>query len=492
MFRVVFADNGEQAASETFASAIEAIAFRATLASTRATRIARVISDDWRMREAGRLRNGIYTPLPRSITESAWWQGSKPAREHFAHMASDGERIAYTQSPEKGMDDKQNVLSITKYLAKYFGDVLKPHEIAKIADVALGNNLRLVIKNDRESFRFAYIGQEVANESSSFRSCMRLSFSELPCHPAEAYAAGDLAIAYIPDPRDSDKILARAIVWPARKEFVKIYGVDERARNNLENLLDADGYTRADDFEGASLRAITFDSETKIIIPYLDGDAQHAEYDGSRTMEIVRSGNVDGTTTSGYTRIASRFTCDNCQDDADEDDIQDVQGETWCQYCVDNHAFYCNRSDEYYPDSESSEEVIVSSRGRVETWHADAVAEYAFYCDRTEAYFCQNNFTGIEVNTTNGAETWCEEKAEGYFECERSGNYYSSDDFAEIEVIQSSGNSETWCEEESQGEYYTCVATGKAYAGNVELPESVAVVFTCRIDDARQIEIALS
>jgi len=491
MFRIVFADNGEQAASETFASATEALAFRATLAGPRATRIARVISDDWRTREMNRLRNGIYTPLPRSITDSAWWVGSVPARDHFAHMASDEERVAYTQSPEKGTDDKQTIIPVTKYLAKYFGDVLQPHEIAKIADVALGNNLRLVIKDDRESFRFAYYGQRVYNESSSAVSCMAKHFEDLPCHPAEAYAAGDLAIAYVPDPRDSDKILARAIVWPDRKQFVKLYGVDERARNNLENLLDAEDYTRADDFEGANLRAITFDSDTKIIVPYLDGDAQHAEYDGSRTMRIVQSGNVDGTTTSGYTRIASRYTCDNCQDDVDEDDIQNVQGEVWCQYCVDTHAFFCNRSDEYYPDSESSEDVIVSSRGRAETWHTDAVADHAFYCDRTEAYYCRNNFTDMEVSTANGVETWCEEKAEGYFECERSGLHYSTADYTAIDVIQANGDTEIWCDEESHGEYYICVATGKAYAANVVLPDGVVVVFTGRVEDARQCEIAL-
>ena len=174
MFRVIFADTGEAALSLTFASASEASAIRACLATPRPLRIARIVNDSWRIRETHRLYRGEYKPLPAIIANAEWFVNSDADKNHFAHRAnSDSAKIAFTESPEKGMDDKQTVIPINRYLARYFGDKLRSEEIAKISALYTAQDYNLTIGNDAQAFRFAYSDQEVKSESSLHPSCMR-------------------------------------------------------------------------------------------------------------------------------------------------------------------------------------------------------------------------------------------------------------------------------------------------------------------------------
>ena len=131
MFRVIFADTGEPALSIYFDTATQASAIRACLATARPLRIARIVNDSWRIREALRFDNGTYKPLPAIVMQAKWFIGSEADRNHFAHRAnSDSSKVAFTESPEKGMGDKQTVIPINRYLARYFGDELRSEEIA--------------------------------------------------------------------------------------------------------------------------------------------------------------------------------------------------------------------------------------------------------------------------------------------------------------------------------------------------------------------------
>lgn len=491
MFRVIFADTGEPALSIAFASASEASAIRACLATVRPLRIARVVNDSWRVREANRFDSGEYRPLPAIISNADWFVNSEADKNHFAHRAnSDPAKVAFTESAEKGMDDRQTVIPINRYLARYFGDKLRSEEIAKLSALYTSPEYALTIGNDAESFRFAYSRQDVKSESSFYSSCMRYAASDFgtPCHPAEAYAAGDLAIAYITSPDDSEKVLARAVIWPEKMQFVRVYGVDETIRVALVDILESRGYERADDWRGARIRAIEFDN--KLVVPYIDGDITSLEYDDDDdVMTVSRHGNVDGSSTRGWAHSTSgRVTCEHCGDRVCEDDTRHVGNELWCDSCVSDSAIYCEYNEEYFPDSDSFS--TVQSRHGEQLWHDTAVNRHSFYCDRTEERYDNSYFTSIEVNTRHGVRDWCEEETgDDFFTCEKTGEAFSREDFEPITVETSEGP-QVWESKQAMG----IVVYGK-YDGTAYLPGCVPEGLETtslplgKVDDARQMEL---
>ena len=492
MFRVIFADTGAPALSITFASATDASAIRACLATPRPLRIARVVDDSWRIREALRFDNGTYKPLPAIIMQAEWFVNSDADKNHFAHRAnSDSNKIAFTESPEKGMDDRQTVVPINRYLARYFGDKLRSEEIAKISALYTTPEYNLIIGNDAESFRFAYSGQDVKSESSLHFSCMRYTkeYFGTPCHPAETYAGHGLAIAYIIDPDDDKRVIARAVIWPEKMRFVRVYGTSEQIRVALVDMLESRGFDRADDWRGARLSVVEFGG--RIVMPYIDGDVTSLEHDDDDDyMTVSRHGNIDGSTTRGWTESAtSRHICECCGDRAHEDDMRHVRDELWCDSCVEDNAIFCEYEEEYFPDSESF--MQVNTRRGVQTWRARNVERHAFHCDRTEEYYCDSFFTQIEVETGNNRiETWCEEESEDlFFTCEKTGLAYSCEAFQSVTVETEEG-AQVWEESQAYGRVVYDKYSGKAYLLDI-VPDHIQTSSfpVGTIADARQAEL---
>lgn len=489
MFRVIFADTGEPALSIHFDNATDASAIRACLATTRPLRIARVVNDSWRIREANRFDSGAYKPLPAIIMQAEWFINSEADKNHFAHRAnSDSAKIAYTESAEKGMDDRQTVIPINRYLARYFK--LRSEEIAKLSALYTSPEYALMIGNDAQAFQFAYSGQDVSSESSLHLSCMRhpAHYFGTPCHPAEAYAAGDLAIAYITCPDDSAKVLARAVIWPEKMQFVRVYGVDETIRVALVDMLESRGYERADDWRGARIRAIEFDN--RLVVPYIDGDITSLEYDDDDdVMTVSRHGSVDGSSTRGWTHSNSgRGSCQNCGERVCEDDTRHVGSEIWCDDCFSDNAVFCEYNEEYYPDSDSF--YTVQSRHGEQLWHDSAVSRHAFYCDRTEERYDNGYYTQTEVNTRHGIRDWCEEETgDDFFTCEKTGEAFSRDDFQPITVETSEGP-QVWESKQAVGLVVYGKHDGAAYLLEC-VPEGLATTSLPMgaVDDARQLEL---
>ena len=489
MFRVIFADTGEPALSIHFDNATEASAIRACLATARPLRIARVVNDSWRIREANRFDSGAYKPLPAIIMQAEWFINSEADKNHFAHRAnSDSAKIAYTESAEKGMDDRQTVIPINRYLARYFK--LRSEEIAKLSALYTSPEYALMIGNDAQAFQFAYSGQDVSSESSLHLSCMRhpAHYFGTPCHPAEAYAAGDLAIAYITCPDDSAKVLARAVIWPEKMQFVRVYGVDETIRVALVDMLESRGYERADDWRGARIRAIEFDN--RLVVPYIDGDITSLEYDDDDdVMTVSRHGSVDGSSTRGWTHSNSgRGSCQNCGERVCEDDTRHVGSEIWCDDCFSDNAVFCEYNEEYYPDSDSF--YTVQSRHGEQLWHDSAVSRHAFYCDRTEERYDNGYYTQTEVNTRHGIRDWCEEETgDDFFTCEKTGEAFSRDDFQPITVETSEGP-QVWESKQAVGLVVYGKHDGAAYLLEC-VPEGLATTSLPMgaVDDARQLEL---
>jgi len=449
-YQVINVDTNEPVNNLTYDTAQDAIAARGMYSfRTRIQAVVDINDNSWMERERIRLEDGTYTPVP------SWFElYCNP--DHFVHLAqgttiTDG-MLAFTESAQKGQLDLQLKLSVSKYLARFLGNTMSSDKIRGIAGKFAADTYTLTVEQTEEAFVFAYEGQEVMSESSLHVSCMAKYASDYgtPIHPAAVYYTGDrsdsLAIAYIRDPKDDSKVLARALVWPSQEIFVKLYGTSETMRITLCEKLEAAGFTRGDNFSSARLKRIEMRGGAKYVMPYIDGNCQYVD-DYGDYFEIVGSGEYSATSTNGYIYSSSQYTCDNCGDGTSEDDTHDVQGSTWCEHCYENYTFFCERTEETYPDSCGSNEVVTmvrtnrsavrtnrSARHRtIQRWSQDACDSYAFFCEHTETYYDSEHFNSVEVATqsSRGAaitETWCaEETSDDYFICPDCGEVYTHD-----------------------------------------------------------------
>lgn len=419
-------------------------------------RLSRIVTEAWRAREAARLQDGTYAPLPAWWQAAPWWQGSEAARDHYAHMAKDGARIAFTESAEKGAADSQLVLSGTKYLARYFSNVLAPHDIAQIGLQIGAESFHVQFSDCADMFEKVYT-------EGGIPSCMAHDADDYSSefHPVRVYAAGDLQIAWVESPESDEEnfsILARAVVWPAKKTYTRIYYNSSDNNAKMIKALADLGYRKNEHgFTGARLRR----KESRrggFVAPYID--CQNCVTDDGEYLIIDPNGEMNCDNTNGLVDGGSRYSCERCGDGMDEDDSYTVSDESWCSHCYSNHAFTCGRTGESYSDRERHVTVI-SRHGYEETWHGDSADEDAFYCDNTDAYYHDRYYTAIFVITADGEEQWCSEETESdYFHCENTDKNYALANFTAEDIFINSRETETWCIEENKGEYFRCAICG--------------------------------
>jgi hypothetical protein len=433
MFRLINVDTGEPVSEIVYSNPQEAVEAGKQLPVK--TRIRRVVDDSWKLREAARLTDGTYQPLPDFILAVLTKQD-----EHFVHVfKSDPNKVAYTQTPERGMADVQTTTTLGSYLSRYEPSI-PDHTVRGLVERFTkrhNDTSAVVIDYTAKAFRFAYEGQSVSHEASTSVSCMAYLASHYDCrphHPAEAYSTGPhgLHIAYIVHPEDPKVVMSRAIVWPRDMTFVKVYGRVEADRTQLRVALEDLGYTRASSFRGALLARIPLDAdEESFVMPYIDGSCQSVDDDGDNFI-ITSDGEYSADDTSGViesARHSNRYTCDHCGDRYHEDSMRNVGGDLWCESCTDDHAGYCEYNDEYYP-YDDLQEVIVGDCGETALWSRRPVTRYAFHCDSTNRLYSRDEFQSITVivDSSGRTETWCGQKTvDDYFECVDCGQYFAMD-----------------------------------------------------------------
>lgn len=100
------------------------------------------------------------------------------------------------------------------------------------------------------------------------QSCMSHDtgrYSTRGFHPVRVYGAGDLAVAYLPKRRDPNSYSQRALCWPEKKIYSRIYGTGP-----LEGFLKSLGFTSGT-FHGAKLLKIPVDGvNNHFVLPYVD------------------------------------------------------------------------------------------------------------------------------------------------------------------------------------------------------------------------------
>ena len=269
-----------------------------------------------------------------------WWRDNEAIHEpHYVIVSREKPGLlAYYQSPEKACLGIRTQIRPGRYLARYFGGILTEAERAKMArwqetgvletDYADPVKYPMAFARTRQEIREVY--------EHGPDSCMAGGNSwESDAHPCEVYAAGDLAVAYLYNPDNDNAIRARALVWPAKKTFGRVYPTEAvwqsdgfassedalAMQNALRNRLLSDGYTDClrSAFTGARLLRIELD-DNKVVMPYLDG-GYGVDDDDEHFVMTSRSGTYSCDSTGGYITVEDgRPRCDRCNDPMDEDE----------------------------------------------------------------------------------------------------------------------------------------------------------------------------
>ncbi len=336
----------------------------------------------WRIREEARFLTGAYTVVP--------WAATQPAIPgHFAHLSTANPGlIAFTDTPEKGEADVQTPMKPGRYLAKFY-PALAAHEVRDIQETM----------PRATTLYFAVTADEIERVyTSGPHSCMShpADFFDSPCHPARVYGESDLQLAYIKN--TGGKPVARALVWPLKKRFGRAYGHEAL----LVQQLEREGYKRGS-LGGARIRRIDAGEDNdSVVMPYIDDCGSFGLIDHSW---LCIGGAYDGASTNGVARLISKTTCDRCEELVDDDSTYAVNGETWCKSCRDSSAFTSEFSGDDFPDDDRVDVLTRGSDGRQtsQAWSTSERDDHATYCDGSNEWYATSQFKFVQL--ANG-ETW--------------------------------------------------------------------------------------
>lgn len=289
----------------------------------------------WRTRERQRFDIGYYEPVPWS--KETWHRERN--LELFEHMSRKARgKISFTESEDKGARDIQaHGMRPGAFLTKYYGDILTASEIEKWANKCAPLEVRFT--QDADEIQAIY--ENGPNSCMSYDAKVYIG----RVHPARVYAGPDLAVAYL---GPLDKPTARAVVWPDRKVFDRVYG---GGVGQLQGELVALGYKRKEQaFIGARVQRI--EHGDGFIMPYVD----RVSYASDRGDYILLDDNGDIETSRqdglSYDIDEALPLCDLCRESIEDLTYIPSTGDYWCDDCVFNDATRCDYSDELYPNDD--------------------------------------------------------------------------------------------------------------------------------------------
>lgn len=301
----------------------------------------RITDTDWRAREAKRMADGTYVPLP--WAGQPWWEGLKDIHgDHFPHMSLEKQAlIAFTESADKGSADIQTPLKPGRYLEKHFGTVINKYVIRDLCTIvsAKFEDNRLQFATTEEDI------EEVFTQGPS--SCMSKeasAYNSGGIHPVRTYAAGDLQVAYL---RREGRVVARCVVWPEKKLYNNFYG----DRGRLEPLLVKAGY-KGGPRAPVGARLLKFKSKKEgnkftYIVPHVDNAA--GVRDAGEFLIVAASGEdcLQAPGGSGHTEVCG-FKCIECGNDAlaqrhvQSAYIDDRKQDFVCKACAKDRVVQCS------------------------------------------------------------------------------------------------------------------------------------------------------
>ena len=300
------------------------------------------------------------------VTRPEWW--------NVKRSDDDPALLAYYPTPEKAERGLWTQIKPGRYLTAYLSD-LTPKQVKywaewhakgkKPTEDAAPATIHFAITPDE--IELVYL--------TGPRSCMShlAKAFDGPEHPTRVYGAGDLAIAYLIDPNidegDEGHVTARALCWPERKCFGRVYPTyDENGhQEELRSALYAVGYHSAQDIgcdkagmNGARMLRIEVDDGNSVVMPYLDAPYQSFD-DLGDYLTLGDHGEHAGTETNGCASLAPEYEycCANCGEgfDSGGDTVYlrvssngGNRSQDWCGCCVETAAFYCEGFGELFAE----------------------------------------------------------------------------------------------------------------------------------------------
>ncbi len=367
----------------------------------------------WHGREYSRFGDGSYVHVPND------WRYAEP-RGRFLHRSiKQPGMIAFTKDNEAGHLDKQTIMRPGRYLEEFHKGTFTPEQIASfIAEISA----------DATDCQDLHIARSIADirtiynaSGLGFCSCMqrkahveydwqkRMDREEID-HPATVYGDSDLGVAYR---GPIERVLQRAVVWPDKKQFVRIYG-DGCLRQTLERA----GYTKVCGFEGARIHRVAL-SSGGYLMPYLDGTQSIDVSDNPAFFIITAKGDISATETCGSVCDSpdeddDYVTCGNCGERYDENRY-DNSTEEYCSSCMDDYTS-CERCGNLWFDGSSTTTVDG------EEWCDHCVENYTAICTDCEEIFRtdRNAFSREQqrVREAHGLTDRCRDCADNYTYCD--------------------------------------------------------------------------
>lgn len=335
----------------------------------------------WRMREQARFLTGAYAPVP-------WNASLPPIPGHFTHLSNDNPAlIAFTDTDAKGEADVQTRMKPGRYLAKFY-PALAPHEVRDIQET-MPRTTTLYFAVTADDIERVY----TTGPTSCMSHCA--DHFESPCHPVRVYGESDLQLAYIKN--EPGLPVARALVWPEKKRYGRIYGHEQLLRQQLQRAGYEPGSLR-----GARIRRIDIDTDdSTVVLPYIDVAQSFDLIDG---QWLAIGGPYSAATTDGVGRLCCITCCQHCECDVPEDDACTVGGQAWCHRCRDEYAFTSDYSGEDFPDHESATVITHPAGATVSAeWSISERDDHATYCDGSDAWYATDDFAFVRLK--NG-HTW--------------------------------------------------------------------------------------
>lgn len=421
---------------------------------------------DWCYREMGRYAAHPAVLAALKIARPHDWQQLLLEWPHVS--VNDAARVAYTRDERAGIDDRQTVTSIGKYLRRHWPDTntMPDHTIRDLVQRYGTNAEYKIVRTKAEMIHHLHQGPG---------SCMVWTRSGVRCsdgqtrHPYEAYdpkfgwalAVGILngdtiSRALVIDKVETDtldpsgktpiKYFVRTYLKPTGDGYSQVDG-------GMENWLKEQGFEKRYSWADGQEMAY-YPTSDHFLAPYLDGSEKRVTLQdvGNDTAVLVidsEDGDYLLNRTDGspeYEDDEDTFECECCGDRTDNDDgywVTRDEDEHVCQSCCDNnytyvygrrgnqyyvnsdYAVYCN--DEYYDEDYLADNDIVQLENR-EYEHTDNAVEIngdwyhiddenICHTEDTEEYaLCEDCWQCTESLNwyTDDCDEWTEHEGERY------------------------------------------------------------------------------
>lgn len=337
---------------------------------------------NWETRERVRFEQGEYTPLP--WHNIGWFALHQRTLKHYAHVSKkQRDKIAFTESAEKGAADVQTLMRPGRYLKQFYSHALTDASIKQMDAefAALFEEVELKFAKTATEIEWVY-----RHGPGSCMSYDRGHWSGLGTahHPVEPYGDSDLQVAYTVK-RDK-RVSARAVVWPEKKIYGRVYS-DGSAAAKFVTALKAAGFRDGSQLSnygmvGARIRAIANPHvKETFVVPYIDGCNVGKLVDDNKFIELSDSTDSydvcfgDG----GYSHYY--VPCPKCKRRGVKSRFYPVHTHNgithwWCENCIGRHTFMCegNRLDFRYP----VEEAVRLNSGQL--WSQEWFERFGFVC----------------------------------------------------------------------------------------------------------------